>query len=141
MKTFKTKIGYEILSFIIIVFAIIITTAVYKGASKDTLFTLGGILTLVMAVILYLMFSTEYIVTERKLIIKCGFLKKTELNIDDIKSIERSNSILASPSPSLDRIELGYGKFDSVLVSPKDKITFAKVLTEINPNIDNKVTE
>ncbi|WP_424271630.1 PH domain-containing protein [Eudoraea sp.] len=102
------------------------------------------ILILGFAFIIYLFLNIEYIIVERKLKIKCGFFYTKALNIDMIKSITRTNSIISAPAASLDRIELLYndnGKFDSIIISPKDKVNFTKELMKINPNIINKIIE
>ncbi|MBW7871619.1 MAG: PH domain-containing protein, partial [Flavobacteriia bacterium] len=47
--------------------------------------------------------------------------------------------ILSSPAPSFDRIIVKYGKFDEIILSPKDKFKFTKDLKQINPDIVDKV--
>ncbi|MGB5608301.1 MAG: PH domain-containing protein [Eudoraea sp.] len=92
---------------------------------------MSGILILASAFIIYLFLNIEYIIVERKLKIKCGFIYTKALNIDMIKSITKTNSIISAPVASLDRIELLYddnGKFDSIIISPTDKVNSAKKL-------------
>lgn len=48
---------------------------------------------------------------------------------------------MSSPAPSLDRIELTYGEFGLIIISPKDKIGFAQELIKINPKIKNKLID
>ena len=48
---------------------------------------------------------------------------------------------MSSPAPSFDRIELKYGKFDEIIISPKDKLSFANDLTQINTEIENNIVE
>lgn len=61
------------------------------------------------------------------------------INIHEIKTISRTNSLIASPAPSFNRIEITYDKFDNIILSPKAKLSSAKDLTPINPNIKNYV--
>lgn len=42
------------------------------------------------------------------------------------------------PAISLDRIEIRCGKFNSVIISPKQKVEFINHLKSINPNIELK---
>ncbi len=58
------------------------------------------------------------------------------MNIEKIKSITKTNNPISAPAASFDRIEINYGEFNSVIISPKDKIGFIKELIKINPNID-----
>jgi hypothetical protein len=62
------------------------------------------------------------------------------LNIDihQIKRIEETNSPLSSPAASFDRIEITYNKFDSVIISPKEKLGFIQDILQINPSIEVK---
>ena len=85
-------------------------------------------------------FKLEYIIEENKLKIKCGFFAYKPIEIKDIKEITKSNSIISSPAASFDRIEIKYGKWEELIISPKDKFTFAKHLTNLNPKIKNNIT-
>ncbi len=103
---------------------------------------MSGILLLIAVFIIYIFLSIQYIIIDKTLKIKYGFLYIKALDIDTIKSITKTNSIISAPAASLDRIELLYvnnGKFDSIIISPKDKVDFAKELLKINPNIINKI--
>ena len=73
--------------------------------------------------------------------IKCGFIYNKDLDIEKIISISKTNNPISAPAASLDRIELRYGEFGSVIISPKDEIAFVKDLTIINPNIDNQISK
>ena len=144
MIRYKSKIGYGILAFIILVFCTTIGLTIGQGSPINDLLSMNVILILGFAFIIYLFLNIEYIIVERKLKIKCGFFYTKALNIDMIKSITRTNSIISAPAASLDRIELLYndnGKFDSIIISPKDKVNFTKELMKINPNIINKIIE
>jgi hypothetical protein len=44
--------------------------------------------------------------------------------------------LLCSPALSLDRIEIFYNKFDSVIASPENKADFVAELKSINPAIE-----
>ena len=84
--------------------------------------------------------KTVYTIDGNKLKIKCGFFTYKPIEINDIKEITKSNNIISSPAASFDRIEIKYGKFEEVIISPKDKFEFAKYLTNLNPKIKNNIT-
>lgn len=44
--------------------------------------------------------------------------------------------MLSSPALSLDRLEVFYNKFDSVIISPQNKEDFIVALQNINPAIE-----
>ena len=134
MKIFRSKISYMLLLFVFLISSLI-TGLIYGNSTKEIFVSLG-VFILTFGFVLYLFFSTEYAVIDGVVKIKCGFLYKKELSINDIKSITKTNSFISSPAASLDRIELHYGQFDSVIISPKDKIGFSKELLRINPKIE-----
>jgi hypothetical protein len=85
--------------------------------------------------------KTEYYIEENLLKIKCGLLFNKSIEIHKIKKISKTNSLITSPAPSFDRIEITYGEYDEIILSPKDKLTLAKDLTTIHPAIENNITE
>jgi|SRR5699024_9333401 uncharacterized membrane protein YdbT with pleckstrin-like domain len=70
-------------------------------------------------------FRTRYIIQDEVLIIKYGFMKQT-INIKEIKSIRKTTNPFVSPALSIHRIEINYGNYETVQISPK----------EINPFVD-----
>jgi len=55
--------------------------------------------------------------------------------------VSKTKNIISSPAPSFDRIEIKYGSFDEIIISPKEKLNFEHDLTIMNPNIKNNITE
>ena len=85
--------------------------------------------------------KTEYTIEDKKLKIKCGFFTYKPIEINKIKEITKSSNIISSPAASFDRIEIKYGKFEELIISPKNKFEFAQYLTNLNPKIKNNITE
>lgn len=85
--------------------------------------------------------KTEYTIEEKKLKIKCGFFTYKPIEINKIKEITKSSNIISSPAASFDRIEIKYGKFEELIISPKNKFEFAQYLTNLNPKIKNNIAE
>ncbi|WP_299781269.1 PH domain-containing protein [uncultured Formosa sp.] len=142
MKTYKSKFGYEIIVFLTLLFGSIIGFMLYKNEPLKAIVSVGGIFSLVYGLCLYLNFSTEYTISNNHILkVKCGFFYNKSFDINKIKSIAKSNNLISSPAPSLDRIKLTYRNFDLIVISPKDKIRFARELTKLNPEIENKLTE
>ncbi|MBL6658423.1 MAG: PH domain-containing protein [Flavobacteriales bacterium] len=84
-------------------------------------------------------FNTTYKIEKEKLHIKCGFFKYKAVNIREMKKVSKSSSIISSPAASFDRIEITYGKFDELIISPKHRIKFVEDLQKINPEIINNL--
>lgn len=88
----------------------------------------------VLLFILLIWFRMYYKIKADTLIIIYGpFSKKIDIN--QITSIRHSRSILSAPALSLDRLEINTNKYDTVLISPKDKELFMETLLNIQPNI------
>ncbi|WP_291865079.1 PH domain-containing protein [Maribacter sp.] len=128
-------IAIFLLFFIPVIFGI-----VNNGINKE-FYTLIGILIPTYAFILHTFLKTEYKIENNTLKIKCGIIFNKTIDISKIKKISHTNSLISSPAPSFDRIELKYGKFDEMIISPKDKLNFANDLTQINTGIENNIIE
>lgn len=134
-KVYKSKIGLELFIPIALVFLTLLVLTIINQSNL-----LG--LSLVIAsniLFLYLFLNTFYEVDEKNVIVKCGFLFKKTIVIHDIKKISETTSVISSPATSLDRLEISYGKFDSILISPKQKKEFIEQLISINPTIEVKL--
>ncbi len=140
MNEFKAKIGLELLIPVTLLHIFIMAKTLMNGSSVNSILGLGSILLASLAFIFYLFFNTKYFIFENyHLVIKNAFFPATDIDIHNIKEIEKSNSILASPAPSLDRISLKIGKYDEVLISPKNKKEFIEAITKINPSVIVKI--
>ncbi|MDY8135377.1 PH domain-containing protein [Aquimarina sp. 2201CG5-10] len=136
VKKYKAKVSYGMLVIIFLLFFIPVTFGVISNGINKEFYIITGILVPSYSFILFLFFKTNYSVENNTLIIKCGFLFKKNIDINTIKTIKKTTSLLSSPAPSFDRIEIKYGKYDEIIISPRNKITFVKDLTSINPNIE-----
>lgn len=140
-KKYKAKVSYGMLIAIFLLFFIpVIFGLVNNGINKE-FYTLIGILIPTYAFILNMVLKTEYRIENNTLKIKCGIIFNKTIDINKIKKISQTNSLMSSPAPSFDRIELKYGKFDEIIISPKDKLSFANDLTQINIEIENNIVK
>ena len=134
MKKFKSKVGLEFMIPIFGVLTFVLYTLIVTKAWIGT-----GIISVLILFILYLFINTEYLISGENLNIKSGFLVNENININSIRKLSETNDTISSPAASIDRIEILYNKFDTILVSPKDKYEFIESLTEINKNIEVKL--
>lgn len=131
-RTFKSKIGIGLSIFIA---AILIGTTTPMLFAEKIVWLGIGMNVLVGVFIVYTFTNTVYSISGRILHIKCGFLYNKKIDISTIKRIEESGSPLSSPAASMDRLEIIYNKFDSILISPKEKKEFIEEMLKINPEI------
>ncbi|QDO95462.1 hypothetical protein FNB79_16290 [Formosa sediminum] len=138
MKTYKSKFGYKLMLFLTLLFGSMLVFMIYKNEPLEAILSVGGIFLAIYLFVLYINFSTIYTITDAGvLIVKSGFVYNQRFDIQKIKSVRKTTNIMSSPAPSLDRLELTYGKFDIIVISPKNKIDFARELKKINPRIKN----
>jgi hypothetical protein len=92
---------------------------------------------ILLAVVGPMILNTNYTITgDGSLKVRCGFFVNLFIDINTIRKIEATKSVLSSPALSLDRLEVFYNKFDSVMISPKNKENFVAQLQNINPAIE-----
>jgi hypothetical protein len=131
MTTYRSKPGPELIIPIVVIVGGVGFIMVYNQVWVGLLIIIG-----VLAFIVHLFLSTYYQIDDAVLKIRCGFLFNKTVSIETIRKISETNSSLSSPATSLDRLEIIYNKFDTIMVSPKDKKGFIKHLTNLNPDIE-----
>jgi hypothetical protein len=139
IKKYPSKVSFGLLIFIFSAFFGPIIFNLIKGQFDEKMLKGVLILVVVFIFILHMFFKTQYIINNERVDIKCGFFSYGPILIEEIKEISKTRSIISSPAPSFDRIEIKYGKYDEIIVSPKDKFGFAEELTKLNPKIKNNL--
>jgi hypothetical protein len=140
-KKYTSKVSYGLLAVVFIVFFSPLILNMVKDGINMNLILVGLFLVIIFGLITHMFFTTEYTIEENKINIKCGFFKYKPIDISDVREITKSNNIISSPAASFDRIEIKYGKFEELIISPKNKFEFAQYLTNLNPKIKNNITE
>ena len=140
-KKYSSKVSYGLLTVVFIVFFSPLILNLIKSGINLNLTLISLFLIIIFGLITHMFLKTEYTIEENKLKIKCGFFTYKPIEINEIKEITKSSNIISSPAPSFDRIEIKYGKFEEMIISPKDKFECAKYLTRLNTNIKNNITE
>ncbi len=131
MKIYTSKIGY----LVILIFIFFIGFTLFSIVLKGFVWTIFLVNSFVLMFLFNITFSIKYIINDKILIIKGGLLYRMKIDISSIKKIEESRSLLSSPAPSLDRLEIIYNKYDSILISPKEKEDFINEILKINPDV------
>ena len=86
-------------------------------------------------VLIWIWFKTGYMIEGSTLIIQFGPFKK-EIRIDEIYQTRETKNPFTAPALSMDKIEIYYGKYDFVSISPENKTVFICELKERNANIE-----
>jgi energy-coupling factor transporter transmembrane protein EcfT len=130
MVTYRSKIGFEVLIPVVAVIVGLTTKMLYDKAWVGLLLMLP-----VFALIVHMLLTTYYVVNGQMLHIKSGWLINLKVDVSTIKKIRETKNILSAAATSLNRLEISYGKFDDVQISPKDKAAFIDHLVRINSAI------
>ena len=105
MKIYRTKISYPLL-LSIIGFTILPTVPIMIIDVSFISFIALAIVASFLVLALYTIFSITYSINNEILTVKVGVFQCNQYLIKDIVKIQNTNSILASPASSLDRIAI-----------------------------------
>ena len=83
----------------------------------------------------WIWFRTGYTVTENDLEIKSGLIYM-KIPLKEIKTIRKSRNPFSAPALSLDRLEIKYGDYRKVIISPEDKKGFIRAIKKRNQDVD-----
>ena len=133
-KIYNSKIGLELVIPLVLIFGIALALNIIE---KTNVIGIAILLPVILFVV-HMFLTTNYTIESDDLIIKCGFLSNKTIDIKTIKKITETNNPLSSPATSLDRLEINYGKFDKILISPKNKTEFIDDIKRLNPNVEVK---
>ncbi len=131
MKNYKSKIGLELILPISLLFGYALFLSILEKNWFKALIVL-----LILSILIYTFLSIHYKIEQENLIVKCAFLTNVMIDINSIRKIVETYNPISSPAASMDRIEIFYNKYDSVLISPKKKTEFIEAILKINPNIE-----
>ena len=129
-KTFRSKVDIWLL---IVIYAIIIASVAPIAYSGDILESTIIAAILIVPITVYI-FSIKYIVRGSSLIVKDGIFSHV-YDINDLRSIKPTHTLLSAPAASFDRLEINF-THDTLVVSPRDKEDFIRLLREATQNIE-----
>ena len=136
---YYSKVSYTLLIVVFIVFFGPLIPNYINDGFNSTIFLMTLALIILFGLIVHMFFNTTYKIEKEKLHIKCGFFKYRPVNIREMKKVSTSSNVISSPAASFDRIEITYGKFEELIISPKYKTKFVEDLQKINPKIINNL--
>jgi hypothetical protein len=129
-QTFRSKIGPEIVIPIGLILGGVLVFMLILGVWLGVI-----VIAIVLAFVIHLFATTYYTIDGAELKVRSGFLIHITIDINTITKIVPTRSILSAPAVSLDRLEVFYNKYDSVVVSPEDKEGFIAGLNGVNEGI------
>ena len=136
---YYSKVSYTLLIIIFLVFFGPLVSLFYGNGFDGKTILIFLTMVVLYGLILHMFFNTTYKIEKEKLHIKCGFFKYKPVTIKEMKKVSKSSNIISSPAASFDRIEITYGKFEELIISPKHKTKFVEDLQKVNPEIINNL--
>ena len=133
MKTvYPTKVSVTLVLIISLIMGCILVPYAIKS-----MWIPFAIILILHFLLLFMLANIKYVITESQLIIdqSLGKWGKEVIDINTIKSIEPTHTILSAPASSLDRLRISYNKYDDIIISPRRKEEFIRQLQSINPQI------
>src|SRR5699024_8107421 len=89
---------------------------------------------LILVLLLWIWFGTGYKIDGEFLKVSYGPFK-SKLKIKEIKKIRRTKNPFTAPALSVDRLEILFGQYNVINISPKNESGLIHSLLAINPNI------
>ncbi|MGY3214165.1 PH domain-containing protein [Mucilaginibacter sp. HD30] len=132
-KTYNSGIDNWLIAVLTIPFLIVFILLLFKPDWVGML-----VMVPIAGFVAHILCGTKYTIADTILTVKAGFVVNLSIDITAIKSITETNSFFSAPANSLDRIEITYNKYDSVVISPKNKAEFIADILAINSDV--KVT-
>ncbi|MFI5162710.1 MAG: PH domain-containing protein [Sphingobacteriales bacterium] len=129
-KVYKSKIGLELVIPIAVIIGGTFAWMLYLHAWAGVIIIIAGAL-----FILHLFTHTYYTISGNTLYVKSGFIIGINIDIMAVTKVTATQNMLSSPALSLDRLEIFYNKYDSVMISPDDKAGFIEQLKSISSGI------
>lgn len=95
---------------------------------------LVGIVLLTGMLFVALALTTNYVFDGPLLLVKSGPFR-WHVPLAEIRAIRRTRNPLSAPAFSLDRLQIDYGRWGGVLISPKDRTGFLRALHARRPDL------
>lgn len=138
--TFTNRIDNFTLSLITVVILICLSTIFFTWWSNTQIFGFNLWLTIlllsIIGIIIWTIKDTFYILTEKELKFKSGFLSGS-IKTESIKELEVNKTMWVGIKPATARkgIIVKFNQFDQIYISPRDNEEFVKELLKIKPEI------
>lgn len=121
----------------VLIFGLFVYAAVEGIIAKDYEVLYVSLPVILLVISLY--WQIQYKIVNGQLEVKAGIFGTTKVPVAEIKSVHKTYNPLSAPALSIKRLEVKYGRFDCLLISPQNKKAFIKELLAINPSIDIKL--
>jgi hypothetical protein len=131
---FKSKVDWfykSIIGFITIVFSFAIYSSILTENTKDVLI-MSLIFLLILGFLVYIPYSTYFVVTETHLVCSSFYFWKVVVSYDKIRKVEKQKGLFVGwkMATSITGLILTYNKYDELFISPEKEALFMELINE-----------
>lgn len=139
MTKYRSKIDHWLWILIMATMLVSVFAPIFTEPSIDGISLLILLIsTLLPSLLIWNIYTdTHYTIFDdnRTLRVKSGFIINSRYDINKITRIRNTRTWLSSPALSIDRIEITFGRYNKVIISPLHKEAFINHLLSLNPDI------
>ncbi len=130
VQTFRSKIDTWLLVVMLGAPVIVLASVLPSLSSHPAELAVVAVVAVVSAGLpVWLLATTRYELSADTLKVMSGPFR-WNVRVADIKSVTPTRSIVSSPALSLQRLEIRYGTYQSIIISPDDQDGFLRALDE-----------
>ena len=137
MQRFRSEVSVGLLGLLVVALFLPLGVTTFivtpRADARPALLAAGGIHALVVVFVVWMYATTDYRVEGDELRIRSGPFR-WRVNLPSVRRLRATRSPLSAPALSLNRIEIEYGRFATVLVSPADRQGFIRAVLARAPN-------
>jgi hypothetical protein len=123
-RTYRSKVDGKIAGVTVLAIVVLIVGgATLPGRSHDTAVALHAVSLFCLAICIWTLLGTYYIIDATSLVVRSGPFHWT-VALRDIRSVQPTRDIRSGPALSFDRLRIEYGAARVLLVSPREKDAF-----------------
>ena len=127
---YKSKIAKGMVSILIVIYTACSLIMLFDDSWPGIL-----VITPAFALVGYAVATTYYVIEGKILRVRSGLFYNKVFDIKIFRKVVKTNSAITAPAASLDRLELFFNSYDSVVISPKDKDAFIAHILSLNSGI------
>lgn len=139
MTKYRSKIDHWLWILIMATMLVSVFAPIFTEPSIDGISLLILLIsTLLPSLLIWNIYTdTHYTIFDdnRTLRVKSGFIINSRYDINKITRIRNTRTWLSSPALSIDRIEITFGRYNKIIISPLHKEAFINHLLSLNPDI------
>ena len=130
IKSYRSKVDWWLGGLLVFCLILPVWIAVVEFMDEGQIDMWMLVFELFMLLLLAPLFFIKYTLYDKHLKVQCGFYGTYRIKYDSITSIKKTMNPLSSAAMSLKRIQIDYTPGGMILISPKNRDEFIKIINE-----------